>query len=115
LDFVIDENIPAELATWLKLKGHETFPVSKGTPDEWVASFAKTRKAILLTQDRHFANTLVFPPKDFSGIVRIKIHPSYIEDITLSIEKLFEALPRPEQFRGRLIVLEKDGFFRIKE
>lgn len=115
MDFVIDENIPAELIPWLKRKGHNTFPVPKGFSDEEVALLAKERKAILLTQDRHFTNSLRFPPQDFSGIIRIKIHPSYIEDITLSLEKLFEIFNKIEDFKGKLIILRKEGFFKLKE
>ena len=115
LDFVLDENIPVELTSWLIQKGHNSTSCPKGSLDEDVASLAKERKAILLTQDRHFTNTLRFPPKSFSGIVRIKIHPSYLEDITSSLGKLFETFSAPEDFKGKLIVLEKDGFFRLKE
>ncbi|MBU0896945.1 MAG: DUF5615 family PIN-like protein [Candidatus Omnitrophica bacterium] len=115
MDFVVDENVPAELTSWLKKIGHNVFSPLKGTPDEKVALLSKERKAILLTQDRHFTNTLRFPPSNFSGMVRIKIHPSYIEDITLSLEKLLKVFSQPEGFKGKLIILGKEGFFRLKE
>lgn len=115
MDFIIDENIPVKLADWLTEKGHNPIFCLKGSSDEDIASLAKQRKAILLTQDRHFTNTLRFPPQDFSGIIRIKIHPSYIEDITSSLEKLFKKFANSENFRGKLIILSKKGFFKLKE
>lgn len=115
MDFVIDENIPAELMPWLNQKGHNTFSVPKGSDDENVASLAKERKAIILSQDRHFANSLKFSPKEFMGIIRIKIHPSDIEDITFSLERLFEVFAKPKDFKGKLIILGKEGFFKLKE
>jgi len=115
MDFVIDENIPVELANWLIQKGHKVTSCPKGSPDEDVASFTKQRKAILLTQDRHFTNTLKFPPQDFSGIIRIKIHPAYIEVLTSSLEKLFGTFTTPEDLKGKLIILKEEGFFRLKE
>ena len=115
MNFVIDENIPIELIPWLNQRGHNTFSAPKGSSDEKVAFLAKERESILLTQDRHFSNTLRFSPRDFSGIIRIKIHPSYIEDITLSLEKLFEIFAKSEDFKGKLIILGKEGFFKLKE
>ena len=114
MDFIIDENVPVELITWLNQLRHSTFLTPKGASDEEVALLAKEQKAILLTQDRHFTNTLRFPPQDFSGIIRIKIHPSHIEDITLSLKKLFEVFSKPEDFKGKLIILGKEGFFKLK-
>ena len=114
MEFVIDENIPVELIPWLNERGHRTFPVAKGMADENIAVMAKERKAILLTQDRHFANTLRFPPHHFHGFIRIKIHPSYIEDITDSLTKLFEKFPDPGDFKEKLIILGKEGFLNLK-
>lgn len=115
MDFVVDENVPIELISWLKRRGHNTFSIPKGTSDEKVALITKERRFILLTQNRHFTNTLRFPPQDFPGIIRIKIHPSYIEDIIPSLENLFKIFSKQEDFRGKLVILEKDGFFKLKE
>ena len=115
MNFAIDENIPVELIPWLNQLGHKTVLVAKGNSDEKVFSFAKGRKATLLTQDRHFANTLRFPPKGSFGIVRIKIHPAHIEDIIFSIESLFKVFNKPEDFKNKLVILNKEGFFKLKE
>ena len=113
--FCVDENIPHELVGWLKKKGHEVFSLPKGAADEEIANAAKKRAAVLLTQDRHFANTLRFPPVNFQGIVRIKIHPAFIEDIAFSLTNLLSRFTSREDFKGKLIILEKDGFFKLKE
>lgn len=113
--FVIDENVPSDLIAWLTGKSHVTFPVPKGGSDEEVASIAKNKKSILLTLDRHFTNSLKFPPKEFFGIIRIKIHPSYIEDIIFSLDRLFCVFSRQEDFRSKLIILEKEGYFKLRE
>lgn len=115
MQFVIDENIPKELIDWLKTNNHIVSCVPKGSDDEKAAAITKEKDFVLLTLDRHFANTLRFPPKDFPGIIRIKLHPSYIEDIIFSLEKLFIAFPKKEHFKGKLILLEKYGFFKLKE
>ncbi|MBI5025011.1 MAG: DUF5615 family PIN-like protein [Candidatus Omnitrophica bacterium] len=115
MDFVVDENIPIEIIPWLNKNGHKTFAVPKGSSDEEVALLAKERKAILLTQDRDFTNTLRFPPKDFPGIIRIKIHPSYIEDMIPALEKLFKIFSSQKDFERKLIILGKEGFFKLKE
>lgn len=115
MHFIIDENIPQELAVWLEKQSHQILCVAKGSSDEEIAALAQTKDFILLTLDRHFANTLKFPPKNFAGIVRIKIHPSYIEDITFSLKELFRVFTSSEDLRGKLFILEKDGYFKLKE
>ena len=116
LFFIIDENIPYKLIYWLQEKGHTVSLVNKGISDEEIASLCKQTQGTLLTQDRHFANTLRFPPKNFpDGIIRLKIHPPFIEDLVFSLERLFEIFSRQEDFSRKLIVLEKYGFFDVKE
>ncbi len=114
MNFIIDENIPVELIPWLNNKGHKTFSCAKASSDEKVARLAKERKAIIISQDRHFANALRFAPNDFFGIIRIKIHPPFIEDLAFSLEELFKTFRKPTDFEGKLIILEKDGFFRLR-
>jgi len=59
----------------------------------------------------HFADILLFLPKDFFGIVRIKIHPPSANVIIPALKHL---LSKVKDFEKKLIVLEKDAF-RIRE
>lgn len=75
--FVLDENLPRLLAERLGQQGHEALRVSDaglaGADDRDILDFARSRKAILISADLDFANTLSFPLGSHSGIVVLRI------------------------------------------
>jgi len=109
MKFLVDENVRKEVIEFLKSFGYEVLLPPSGAEDEEIAQIAKQTKSIILTHDQHFANILMYPPQEFSGIIRIKIHPPKAEDITTALHNLLNKLSY-EEINKRLIVLEKDGF-----
>jgi len=109
--FLIDENVRIEVVEFLQSAGCDVTRSASGLDDEKVAALAKKERRILLTHDMHFADILLFPPKDFFGIVRIKIHPPSANVIIPALKHL---LSKVKDFEKKLIVLEKDAF-RIRE
>jgi predicted nuclease of predicted toxin-antitoxin system len=107
--FLIDENIRREIIEFLKQKGHDVAVVPSGIEDDMVAKLAKKEKRILLTHDKHFTNIFSYPPKEFFGIIRIKIHPPRLKEILSSLGELLQRLSY-EDLEKRLIILRKDGF-----
>ena len=106
---LMDENLPHELDRRLRESGMDVLRVHTGTSDQAMASMAKREGRIILTFDKDFSNTFLFPPRKFHGIIRIKIHPPIIEDIINALSSLF----RRHSFRDlnkKLVVLERDGF-----
>jgi hypothetical protein len=51
----------------------------------------------------------LYPPKEFSGIIVIRISPSALDEILSSLER---ALEQVREISGKLVVLEK-GRVRI--
>lgn len=116
LNLVADENIPSELINLLRKDGHDVLAISEDEPsisDDAIISLAKREKRVLITFDKHFANILLYPPKDFSGIIRIRIHPPLVSSIWPVLKTTLAKLSF-EQIDKNLIVLEKDGF-RIRK
>lgn len=103
-----DENIPDEIVDTLRNLGHDVSTPTPGTKDSDIALLAKKEGRIILTQDKNFANILLHPPKNFHGIIRIKIHPPTISDILRNLEDLFQKFSQKDLDK-KLIVLEKDG------
>jgi predicted nuclease of predicted toxin-antitoxin system len=110
--FLIDENVRKEVVDFLRAEGHDILIVPRGSSDDKVIQIAKGEKRIILTHDRHFANILLYPPEELSGIVRLKIHPPSASVIISALGD-FLAKFTPERLEKKLIILEKDGF-RIK-
>lgn len=69
--------MPRLLAERLGQQGHEALRVSDaglaGADDRDILDFARSRKAILISADLDFANTLSFPLGSHSGIVVLRI------------------------------------------
>jgi len=109
LRILADENIPDELVDLLRDRGYDVSCVPPGTQDPDIVPLAKRERRLLLTQDKDFANIILYPPKNFHGIIRIKIHPPIISDILDILENLFHKFSQKDLDK-KLIVLEKDGF-----
>lgn len=107
--FIIDENVRKEVIDFLKSSGHDIFLIPSGSEDEDIAQIAKEAKRIILTHDKHLADILMYPPKEYSGIIRIKIHPPSADTIINALKDLLQTLSS-EDINKHLIILEKDGF-----
>ena len=108
-----DENIPSAVVRALLQAGHDAAMPSPGSQDPAVAEQARVEGRVLLTQDKHLANVLKYPPSLYSGIIRLRIHPPLIEDMLFALEHLFKQVA-PQGFKAKLFVVERDGF-RIRE
>ena len=101
--------MPKKVVLSLKEKGYEVKTPQSGTDDEKVADLSKAEERVLVTFDKHFANTLQFPPENYTGIAFIKIRPPLIKAVFDALMDLFKAV-ETEQFKGRLYVLSHDGY-----
>jgi predicted nuclease of predicted toxin-antitoxin system len=76
-----------------------------------LASLAVSKGYILVTRDYDFANTILYPPKQFHGIIILHIHPPKAEKLLKEIESL---LAKIKDYKGKLIII-KDGALEIIE
>jgi predicted nuclease of predicted toxin-antitoxin system len=76
-----------------------------------LASLALSKGYILVTRDYDFANTILFPPKQFHGIIILHIHPPKAEKLIKSLEKL---LAKVKDYKGKLLII-KDETLEIVE
>jgi len=111
--FLIDENVRLEIAEFLRNEGHDIKTIPSGIENSEVIRLAQKEQRILLTHDIHFSNILLYPPKQYSGIIRIKIHPPLVDKIVSALKYLLSKTS-PEEFDKKLFVLEKDNF-RIRK
>ena len=105
--FLLDENIRIGVKKFLENKRFIVEYVPKGSTDSEVLSLAKEKKSVLVTHDTDFANSFLYPPNEFSGIVVIRIYPPTLDKILPSLERF---LSEVKEFKGRLFLLEVEGF-----
>lgn len=114
--FLTDENIPPKVVEFLRSKGYKVKDVKEdylqGISDDKLINLAKKEGLTLITFDKHFGNIILYPPKDYHGIIRINIHPPILKDIITAFNKFFKRFD-PSKLTELLIILEKKGF-RIK-
>ncbi|MBI2550025.1 DUF5615 family PIN-like protein [Candidatus Woesearchaeota archaeon] len=102
-----DENVPAKVKESLALEGFDVkMPIPRSL-DEDVAKLAKSEGRVLVTFDRHFANTLLFPPVEYTGILFVRISPPLVKAV---LDALLSLLSSVNEFEGKLFVLSETGF-----
>ena len=109
MKFLADENIRREVISFLDSSGYDVVSTLKGSRDSEIAKKARKEKRIIVTHDNDFANRLLYPPAEFSGIVLIKIHPPTKELIIKALKNLFNTLS-PSELGRKLVILEPEGF-----
>ena len=105
LKFLLDENTPRSVKRFLEKKGFQVEYVPKGTTDDVVISLAKSKQAVLLTRDSDFANQILYPPKEYYGIVVFEIHPPKPDKIVNALSKLLENI---KDFKGKLFIVKEE-------
>jgi len=109
LKFLSDENFPKGVDELLRGRGHDVKKVSLGISDKQLSEIAKSESRVILTFDKHFLNKRLFPPKEHSGIVVLKISPPLIDTTFSLLLKLFEKF-KPSEFKGRLFIISPFAF-----
>ncbi len=78
MKFKLDENLPADLATFLGEEGHDVADVVQeelaGEDDSPILKAATDEGRILMTFDLDFADIRHYPPGTHAGIVVFRLH-----------------------------------------
>lgn len=70
---LLDENLPCALAPFLARQGHDVAHAPAGTTDSQIIALAKKQRRALLTLDKDFCNIINYPPKNYYGIVVLRV------------------------------------------
>lgn len=69
--FLVDENVPAGVSTFLRDRGHDVFPVgeylAKGSPDQLLTVAAELEGMVVITFDRDFKRLITQMPHGSRG------------------------------------------------
>ncbi len=86
--FLLDENMRAEIAEFLKRRGYDVLFVPKGLKNGEALALAERESRILITFDSDFENDLMYPPSKYHGMIRIRIHPPHVVKLTQALDNL---------------------------
>jgi len=104
--FILDENVSILLDDFVKSLGHEVIRSPQGTEDKNLLAFAIKERLAIITHDQDFA---ALSPSDTEGVLLVRIHPTWSEDVSRGL-KSFLAQESPSTWRGKLVLIQKEGF-----
>ena len=115
--FKLDENLPPEASTFLNNTGHDALTVwdqgLQGRPDSQIASVCQEERRTLITLDLDFADIRSYPPKQYSGLIVMRLSSQYRGHVIRVLRGLLPIL-RDETVEGRLWIVS-DSVVRIHE
>jgi predicted nuclease of predicted toxin-antitoxin system len=75
--FLVDEDLPRSVAALIRSYGHEALDVRdvglRGATDQQIAAYARSQQLALVTGDLDFADVRNYPPRDFAGLVVLRL------------------------------------------
>src|SRR3989338_10503711 len=111
LKFLSDENVDKRFEKFLKQQGVDIISKPKGLSNGKLAAFSKSEQRVLITNDKHFADSSKFPKEKIFGIVWIRIQQDKPEVLFNTFSKLLKDKSKPDDFEGLLIELKENGSF----
>jgi predicted nuclease of predicted toxin-antitoxin system len=111
MKFLVDENLPAEVAALLRGDGHDAVTVNElklgSAGDATLAEVANAEVRAIITLDVDFGNTQLYPPADFEGLVVIRLGQQGKSRVQEVVRALLPLL-KTEVLKGKLWVVEDD-------
>jgi len=112
LKFLLDENVKKELLGFLKQQGLDVVFKPKKLLNGILAEFSKSEQRVLVTNDKHFADSSKFPKEKIFSVIWLRIPQDKPEALLKSFFKLLKDKSKPEDFEGFLIELGEYGEFK---
>ena len=107
--FKFDENLPSDLGALLRRDGHDAHSVLdenlRGAADPSIAKVCQDEQRILVTLDLDFAHIQNYPPRDYHGIIVLRL-ARQDRDTVLAIIPRILALLQTEPIAQRLWIVD---------
>ncbi|MFZ5904183.1 MAG: DUF5615 family PIN-like protein [Chloroflexota bacterium] len=108
--FKIDENLPVEAADALHSAGHDAETVHAenltGETDENIANICQKENRAIITLDLGFADIQAYPPKNFAGLIVLRLSRQDKSHVSGVVQKIASAFTK-ENPRGKLWIVEE--------
>jgi predicted nuclease of predicted toxin-antitoxin system len=114
--FKVDENLPVEVAELLRGAGHDAATVAEqgvgGALDPDLATLVRGESRALLTLDQGFADIRSYPPKEYQGLVVLRLAQQDKVHVLQVCGRLLQALAA-QPLAGQLWIVE-DNRIRLR-
>src|SRR3989338_3944420 len=104
--FFSDEDVDARLVKSLSDKGIDIKYAPKGIKNSKLFSLACKESRAILSRDKDFLNTSLFPPTKLPLIVVLRIHPPAFSRLESPVSKFFKKLS--DEMEGKTWVVKED-------
>jgi predicted nuclease of predicted toxin-antitoxin system len=109
--FLVDEDLPRSVAPLIKSYGHEALDVRdlslRGAKDQQIAAYAQSHQLTLVTGDFDFADIRNYPPKDFAGLVVLRLPRNATAGFILKLmDEFLQQSQVIARLPGRLAIVE---------
>lgn len=114
LTVLLDQNVPRAIAAWLRARRpqwmvfHASDVGLSGQHDETLFAWAQQRGALIITFDEDFADQRAFPLGSHSGIIRLRVWPTTIEETQRALDRLLAEVPDVEISRS-LVIIDREA------
>ncbi len=114
LTVLLDQNVPRAITPWLRTRRpqwtvfHTADVGLSGQPDEILFAWVQKRGALIITFDEDFADQRAFPLGAHSGIIRLHVWPTTIEETQLALDRLLTEVPDEELARA-LVIIDREA------
>ena len=108
LKFFSDEDVDARLIKSLSDKGIDIKYADKGIKNSKLYSLACKESRAILSRDKDFLNTSLFPPSKLPLIVVLRIHPPTFSRLEPPVLKFFKKLS--DEMKGKTWVIKEKSF-----
>jgi predicted nuclease of predicted toxin-antitoxin system len=109
--FKIDENLPIDIAEWLRQEGHDAATVLEqqlgGEADVGIALLCQREKRALVTFDTDFADIRAYPPDQYSGLIVLRLRRQDKPHVLGLLPRLTQVLSK-EPLEGHLWIVEEE-------
>lgn len=109
IKFLADENVDKRLERFIKEQGIDILSKPKGLSNGKLASFSRSEKRVLITNDEDFANSEHFSKEKVFSVLLLRIPQNKLESSMSAFSRLLKET-KPEDFEGNLTKLYEDKF-----
>src|SRR3989344_2363170 len=107
--FLAYENVDKRLERFIKEQGIDILSKPKGLSNGKLASFSRSEKRALITNDEDFANSEHFSKEKVFSVLLLRIPQNKLESSMSAFSRLLKET-KPEDFEGNLTKLYEDKF-----
>lgn len=110
MKFKVDENLPIDVAARLRAAHYDASTVHEqqlgGKPDWRISEVCREEDRVLLTLDLDFANVRAYPPRDYAGIIVLRLSRQDKRHVLNTLERVLALLMQEIVYRRLWIVEE---------